>query len=326
MKFRSVVSLLILLALFCFADPIFGKEKKIRIIFFTGGSEGGSFTSIVYNGARSAQRDLGVDVEYIWSGWNSGTMLSQFKKELKSNPDGIAIMGHPGDDDFGPLIEQAVQEGIIVTSQNTELPVSEARFKGKGFGYVGAENYTAGFRLGKATLQRAKIRPGDQALVWGLLSEPSRGMRTRGIIDVLEKNGIQVDYIEIAPAINSNASLGFPVIKKYLAENPGTKLLIVDHGALTATVSSFLKATRLKPGMLYVAGFDLSPETATGIQEGWIGAVLDQQPFLQGYLPVLQIYLTRKYGFTGMHIDTGAAIIDKSNIKFVLSLAKRGIR
>ncbi len=327
MRYKYLIALVFLFCFFSIYGTTFGKDKKIRIIFFTGGSEGGSLTSIVYNGARLAQKDLDVDVEYIWSGWKSEKMISQFKKELTSNPDGIAIMGHPGNKAFGPLIDQAISRGIIVTSQNAELPISEIKYKDKGFGYVGTDNYATGFRLGKAAFERAGLDPGDRALVWGLLlSEPSRGLRTKGVIDALEKQKIRVNYIEIAPTINSDASLGFPVLKKYLAEHPGTRMIVADHGALTAALPSFLKAARKKPGDVYVAGFDLSLETVSGIEEGWIGAILDQQPFLQGYLPILQIYLTKKFGFAGMHIDTGAAIIDKNNIKFVISLAKRGIR
>ena len=63
-----------------------------------------------------------------------------------------------------------------------------------------------------------------------------------------------------------------------------------------------------------------------GIEDGYIAAVLDQQPFLQGYLPIIQLYLTSKFGFAGMDIDTGAALITKANVAAVADLAKAGIR
>jgi simple sugar transport system substrate-binding protein len=87
-----------------------------------------------------------------------------------------------------------------------------------------------------------------------------------------------------------------------------------------------LQAANKKPGEIFGAGFDLSAATSLAITEGWVGAVLDQQPWLQGYLPILQICLTKKYGFAGLHIDTGAAIIDATNIDFVAPLAEEGIR
>jgi simple sugar transport system substrate-binding protein len=73
-------------------------------------------------------------------------------------------------------------------------------------------------------------------------------------------------------------------------------------------------------------GFDLSPATVTSIRGGWTDLVLDQQPWLQGYLPILQICMTKTYAFSGLHIDTGGGFADKSNIDFLAPLAEKEIR
>lgn len=300
--------------------------EGISIVFFPGGSEGGPFASVVYRGAKAAEEDLGCKVEYVWSGWLPDRMVAQFKDAIARRPDGIAVMGHPGVAAYAPLVDEAISKGIIVTSQNTTLPEIEDKFTAKGFGYVGQELYPSGVMLGKGAARRAGLKKGDRAMVWGLLGQETRGLRTKGCIDALKELGVEVDYIEISDAVNSDASLGTPVVASYIATHPDVKLLITDHGALTATIGTYLNAARKKPGDIYTAGFDLSAATATGITEGWIGCVLDQQPWLQGYLPILQICLTKKYGFAGLHIDTGAAIIDKTNIDFVAPLAEKGIR
>jgi simple sugar transport system substrate-binding protein len=300
--------------------------EGIRIVFFPGGSEGGPFASVVYRGAKAAEEDLGCKVDYVWSGWLPDKMVAQFKDAIARRPDGIAVMGHPGVAAYAPLVDEAVAKGIIVTSQNTTLPAIEEKFKAQGFGYVGQELYASGVMLAKGAAQRAGLKKGDRAMVWGLLGQETRGLRTKGCIDALKELGIEVDYIEISDAVNSDASLGTPVVASYIATHPDVKLLITDHGALTATLGTYLNAARKKPGDIYTAGFDLSAATATAIGEGWVGCVLDQQPWLQGYLPILQICLTKKYGFAGLHIDTGAAIIDKTNINFVAPLAEKGIR
>ncbi len=300
--------------------------KGIRIVFFPGGSEGGPFASVVYRGAKAAEEDLGCTVDYVWSGWLPDKMVAQFKDAIARKPDGIAVMGHPGVAAYSPLVDEAVSKGIIVTSQNTTLPAIEDKYKAQGFGYVGQELYPSGVMLAKGAAQRAGLKKGDRAMVWGLLGQETRGLRTKGCIDALKELGVEVDYIEISDAVNSDASLGTPVVASYIATHPDVKLLITDHGALTATLGTYLNAARKKPGDIYTAGFDLSAATATAIKEGWVGCVLDQQPWLQGYLPILQICLTKKYGFAGLHIDTGAAIIDKTNIDFVAPLAEKGIR
>ena len=101
--------------------------KDVKIVFFPGGPAGGVFANNVYNGAKQAQADLGADVQYVFSDWDPQKMIQQFQEAAATKPDGIAVMGHPGDDAFSPLIDEAEKNGIIVTSQNTELPASFAQ-------------------------------------------------------------------------------------------------------------------------------------------------------------------------------------------------------
>ena len=95
---------------------------------------------------------------------------------------------------------------------------------------------------------------------------------------------------------------------------------------MTAAAPTILQALGKKPGDVVVAGFDLSVDTVNGIKSGYIGLISDQQPYLQGFLPILQSCLTKKYGFAGLYIDTGVGLIDSSNVDLVAGLAKQGIR
>jgi len=300
----------------------------VHVIFFPGGDAGTAFTINVYNGAKQAEHDLGAKVDYVYSSWDPQKMISQFKEAVATKPDGIAIMGHPGDVAFDPLIDQAEAQGIIVTSQNTQLPLAQAKYAAKGFGYVGAILYNAGYSLGAEAAKRANLKQGDRAMVWGLLSQPGRGQRTQGAIDAVAKvvGKANVDYIEIDSATNADASAGTPTFTGYVAAHPDVKLIITDHGALTATLQTYLTAAGKKPGDIYTAGFDMSPATLPAIKGGWTDLVLDQQPFLQGYLPILQICLTKKYGFSGLAIDTGAGFVDKSNIDVLTPYINENIR
>ena len=300
--------------------------QGIHIVFFPGGPQGGVFAVNVYNGAKQAEADLGVKVDYVWSEWDPQKMIQQFQEAVATKPDGIAIMGHPGDEAFDALINQAEAKGIIVTSQNTTLAKAEANYYPKGFGYVGAENYSAGHALGAEAVKRFSLKKGDRAMVWGLLSQPARGERTKGAIDALKEAGLKVDYNEIDAATNKDPAAGTPTFAGYVSSHPDVKLVITDHGGLTATAETYLKAAGKKPGDLAIAGFDLSPATITAIQGGWTGLVIDQQEWLQGYLPILQICLSKVYGFSGLHINTGAGFVDKSNVDFVAPLAQKNIR
>lgn len=296
------------------------------IVFFPGGSPGGPFATVVYNGALQAEADLGPNVEYVWSDWNPEQMVTQFGEAIATNPDGIAIMGHPGDDAFAPLVEEAVGEGIIVTSQNTTLPELEARYASDGFGYVGAELYDAGYSLGMESVSRFELQEGDRAMVWGLLAQPGRGQRTQGVIDALEEAGLVVDYLEIDDATNAEAAAGVPTFVGYVSANPDVRLVVTDHGALTATLETYLTSADLGPDDIFAAGFDLSPATVEAIRGGWTDLVIDQQQWLQGYLPILQICLSHNYLFTGLHINTGAGFAHAGNIDMLADLVERQIR
>jgi simple sugar transport system substrate-binding protein len=300
--------------------------EGVKIVFFPGGPPGGPFATVVYNGAKAAESDLGAEVEYVWSDWDPEKMVRQFREAAATKPDGIAVMGHPGDDAFDPAIDDARAQGIIVTSQNTTLPTAEAKYKADGFGYVGQELYASGYMLGKEALKRSGLAAGDRAMVWGLLSQPTRGLRTQGVIDALEEEGLTVDYIEIDSATNADAPAGTPTFTGYVSSNPDVKLVCTDHGALTSTMETYLKAAGKGPDDIYAIGFDLSSATLEAIRGGWTDLVLDQQPFLQGYLPIVQICLTKKYLFSGLHVDTGSGFASQDNVEVLAPLVEQQIR
>ena len=302
-------------------------SEPLDIYFFCGGPPGGTFATVVYDGARAAADILGdhVRVHYVWSDWNPHKMVSQFQEAVAANPDGICVMGHPGVEALAPFVEEAEAKGIIVTSQNVTLPELEEKFRANGFGYVGQELYASGYMLGKAAAERAGLKEGDRALVWGLLREPTRGLRTKGAIDALKEKGITVDYIEISPEVDADASAGIPIFVGYMQKHPDCKLVITDHGQLTATLPTYLREAGLGPDEVFGAGFDLAPPTLEGIDSGYVDLVHSQQPFLQGFLPIFQVYLTANYKIAGLHIDTGVGLIDKSNVGPIRELVEKGL-
>ncbi len=294
--------------------------RDTDIVFFPGGPDGGPFASVVHSGAEAAAADLGANVEYVWSDWDPARMTTQFAEAVAAKPDGIAIMGHPGDEALRNSVNDAEAQGIIVTSQNTTLPELEAKYVGKGFGYVGAENYSAGYNLGMEAVNRFGLGAADQAMVWGLLAQGERGRRTQGVIDALDEAGLFVDYIEIDDATNADAAAGTATFVDYVSSNPDVDLIVTDHGALTSIHQTYLEAAGLGSDDIYMVGFDLTPSTVEGIRGGWTDLVIDQQQLLQGYLPILQICLTKKFAITGLHIDTGAGFAHADNIEMLADL------
>jgi simple sugar transport system substrate-binding protein len=296
------------------------------ITFFPGGTEGGGFETVVYNGAKAAEESFGPNVTYQWSDWDPSTMVSQFQEAVASNPDGIAIMGHPGDEAFDPLIDDAVGQGILVTAMNTELPDAQAAHATSGFGYVGAVLHDAGFNLAQEAIERGDLQSGDRVFVWGLQSQPGRGERTQGILDALEEAGMTVDYLEIDDATNADPANGTSAFTGYVSANPDVAAIFIDHGNLTSTIPTYMEAANLGADDVYAAGFDLSPATVEGVQDGFVDLVIDQQQWLQGFEAILQLCLTHSYGFSGLKIDTGGGFVDAENIDAIAPLVEQQIR
>ena len=329
-----VVSALVVLCLsLALAATSYGFEpikmgEGITIRHLAGGPPGCPFATVVVNGARQAAHDLGCKLEVIWSDWSVEDMVIDFKEAVAARPDGIVVYGYAGEVAAGPIIDEAVSKGITVTSINTNFPTYEKKYGAEGHGWVGAEVYSVGLKLGEYAVRELGLGEGDRALVYGLLKlgVPGRGERTVGCIDALEKAGVTVDYIEISDAVNADPTMGIPVVSAYIAAHPDVDLIITDHGGLTATLPTYLKAAGVKPGEIAGAGFDPTPAAAEGIREGYILAVWDQQQFLHGYLSVLQICLAKKFNFSGLHIDTGAGVVNPSNVEALAALAEAGVR
>jgi len=309
------------------AEPVEKWCEGVRIAAFPGGPQGGVFANNVYNGFRQAELDLGADVTYYFSNWDPNLMLQQIQQAVATGVDGIATYGFAGEEATGPIVQQAYDQGIIFTTLNTSLRDSQAAYGPNGFGYVGAPNYDAGYALGAEAAGRAGVSAGDKVFVWGLKAQGGdRGQRTVGVIDAFEAAGLEVLYQEIDAATNANPNAGTATFVGLMGANPDVKIVVTDHGGLTSNVGVYAVAAGLEPGQVYFAGFDMSPNTAQAVQDGYQNLVIDQQPYLQGYLPILNICLTEKYGFSGLDVNTAGAFVDSSNVDAVAPLAAVEIR
>ena len=292
-----------------------------------GGNPGDGATLPRTNGARAAAAAFGVEslIEQ-YSGWLPEEMLNHFREALAADPDCIVIMGHPGSGAFADLVADAEERGVVVTSGNAPLTELFDLYQADGFGYAGVELYAGGWLTGKKMVEVGNLQPGDKALEYGLLAEAERGQSDRGVKEALEDAGLEVDYIEISPEVNNDASLSVPILTSYLASNPDVKAIGTQHGNVTSFIPKALEDAGMKPGDVTVGGIDLVPATIDGLQDGWITVVLDQQLYLQGFLPVTQCVLSKKYGLTGLSINTGSGVVTPETINDLVPLIEAGIR
>ena len=332
MRERKILMVtLAVLAILCFAAAsLFAQAKKpaegIVIYAQMGGTSGDPSTLPRELGAKMAAEFWGAKVNYQYSAWQPDVMIAQFKEAVAAKPDGIVIMGHPGVESFRPFVDEAAKKGIIITTDNTPLTELEEKYKTQGFGYIGMDLFESGYLLAKTMVSYGNLKKGDKVFLYGLMAQPERGKMERGAKKAWEDSGLKVDYIEITPEVDRDASLAIPVLTGYLSANKDVKAIIASHGNVTSIMPEALKAAGRGVNDILVGGYDLSPKTVKGLQDRAIDCVMDQQLFLQGYLPIEQIVLTKLYGFAGLRANTGASVVTPETISKLIPLIQKGIR
>jgi simple sugar transport system substrate-binding protein len=169
--------------------------SKVHLRFFVGGAEGDAFGTIVYNGARQAAADTGAQVDYVFSGWANEKMTQQLREAVASHPDGIAMMGHPGEAAILPLAQEAAKQGIRMMYQNVPVPAAVDKVGG---GYIGAQQAPQGHALGVEMVRRFGLKSGDLAIVMLASNDVIRNAREEGTAKALEKAGSR---LSASPAI-----------------------------------------------------------------------------------------------------------------------------
>jgi simple sugar transport system substrate-binding protein len=298
--------------------------KDVHLRFFAGGAEGDAFASIVYNGAVQAAKDTGAQVDYVFSGWKAETMVQQLREAIAANPDGIAMMGHPGEAAIMPLAEQAAKAGVKMMYQNVPLPGVVAKFGG---GYVGAQQGPQGQALGEEAVRRFGLKSGDSVIVFGPFDQqPERYIREGATADALEAAGLKVKRIPSPTEWAADPNLAIPAVTAALTNDPAVKAIIYPGGQLLGNAAAYMQAAGKKPGEVINIGFDTSPQIVEGFKDGWVQLTADQQPFLQGYMPIVSLCQQVVYGLAPVNVDTGAGFVTPDNYAAVADLATQGLR
>jgi len=296
-------------------------DSGMTIYFQMGGNPGDAATLARELGARDAARIMNVDLIEQHSGWDPQRMVVQANEALAAQPDAIVVMGHAGTDAMSLFLDQAKADGIVVVVNNNALP-------GSGQSYFGLDNYGAGRNLANLTIENGNLTAGDEVVVYGAFIEGAAGFDVAaGSTDALTDAGIAFDTLQWSNEAVLDPSLAVPVLIAYLESNPDTKAIIVaGHGGITAVLDRVLIDAGKAPGEIATSGFDISPAAIQGVKDGYITVILDQQPYLQGFMPVVAAVLEAKYGLAGLDLNTGGGYLTQANVAELEALIALGIR
>ena len=77
-----------------------------------------------------------------------------------------------------------------------------------------------------------------------------------------------------------------------------------------------------------IGEFDFSPDLLEAILDGKVSFAIDQQPYLQGYLPMtfLNLQFTNANMVSQNEIATGPSFITKENAELIRNLSEAGTR
>jgi len=295
--------------------PIAGfAQKKPHIIVVTHGQVSDSFWLVVKNGVEQAAKDSGAQVDYRSPEKFDMVAMSQLiDAAVAAKPDGL-VVSIPDADALSKSIQAAVKAGIPVISMNSGSDVS------KKFGclmHVGQEEYAAG----KGAGERMKAEGVTKAVCLNQeVGNAGLDARAKGFKDGLggdvEVLAVSMDFTQ-----TRNAFAG------YLQKNPDVQAILA-LGPTGAEPALQALEQAGKAGKVKFGTFDLSPTVLQALAKGEMDFAIDQQQFLQGYLPVIFLASYAKYGLMVAtdSVPTGPGFVTQANAKQVIELSKQGIR
>jgi simple sugar transport system substrate-binding protein len=288
-------------------------QDDIRIVVVSHGQASDPFWSVVKNGVDEAQRDMGVTVEYqAPDTFDMVRMAQMIDAAVASDPDGL-VVSIPDADALGGSISNAVELGIPVISMNSGADVAG------DLGilvHVGQTEYEAGLGGG----QRMKDAGITNAVcVNHEVGNVSLDLRCDGFAQGLggtsEVLAVSLDPTEIRNSVVA-----------YLSEHPDVNGILTLGPATAGPVLAALEEQDRLEDMTF-GTFDLSTEVLEALAAGRMAFAIDQQQYLQGYLPIVLLTQYAKYGvMPASTIMTGPGFVTPENAQQVIELSGKGYR
>jgi simple sugar transport system substrate-binding protein len=301
---------------------------KLNIVFTCHSSTTNSFWQAVKLGFDDACAKIGANGQFVFV-QNEGSIEQQvanMQAAIARKPDAL-ITSLVDNNAFVGVLKDAKEKGIIVISSNVdatagpELTLREA--------FIGQNFIPAGTNLGKR-LSALFPKEGPIRVLVGV-SAPGQNwseQRAQGIMNGLDAfkkanpdRQVTIDKLDSGTDLATAADR----VGAYLNAHPDTTAYF-DTGFWHAGVAKVLKDRNIPPGKVLLGGFDLVPQVLEMMKGGYIQTEVDQQPYEQGFMPVMEVYLKKTIGLAPADIDTGEAVITPDQADSIMKLSKEGKR
>lgn len=287
-----------------------GSRLRFRLITIASDEE---LFHVVERGMRDAAAALNVDADLVGTpGFDIDDVIGMVRSAVRDGIDGIGLnVFHPTA--LAGVIAEASAAGVPVIAFN----IDAAKTGSGNLSYIMQDFFAAGTALGHRAV--ASIADGEHIIVAmhddgvGALEERAAGIEA----------GLASRSVVATRVITGRApARGAEILDEALVRL-GARA-IIGTGQPDTEAAGIV--ARDQKRSIYAAGFDLSPGIVDLIAEGHLDCVVDQQPYAQGFYPIVQLALYRRFGLMPSSLDAGAAIVDRQNVELVRQLSKQSIR
>ena len=259
-----------------------------------------------------------LHVQHRWTGSTRshvGEMLAAMRRAIRDRVDGIAVSVIDPRAFNGPTA-QALKLGIPVVSYNADGARANRRLS-----YVGQDLYQSGLKFGSRVTEL--VRSGDVFLFIATPGQLNMQPRIDGALDAIRDSGmpIRARVVATGPDVRKEEAR---IDATYREHRKLRGMFAVDGGS-TQGVAEVMRKHRLHERGVRAGGYDLLPKTLRAIANRHLDFTIDQQPYLQGFLPILQLFLAKYSGGLVAPADTntGLHFVTRENVKPYLTTKTR---
>ncbi len=277
-----------------------------------------TFMAVEEKGVEQAGKNLGIKAVFEGpSTYSIPQQISLLKAAAAAKPCGIAT-GLADPEALNGTITSIINQGIPVVLWNVQDftpnsgPISQ-------LAYVGQDETKSGSVL--AQHLAPMLKRGDNVVyAMDTPGEIPGVQRFAGVKQTLAQYGINTVQLNVG----TDPTSGESILQAYLAAHPDVQA-IVSNGAIPAQAADEYVQRSNQIGKYVLASFDMASPIVTAIKDGIQAFALDQQPYLEGYLAIQDLFMEHQYGFKPANINTGTLFVDKSDIAQFQKLVNEGI-
>jgi simple sugar transport system substrate-binding protein len=303
-------------------------EDRLNIVYTHHSSASNPFWQAVKKGFDDACAKIQANCQMIFT-QTEGSVEQQVANQqaaLARNPDAL-ITTLVDNNAFIGNLKDAKAKGVIVIASNVDATAGPELDLRQAF--VGQNFVPAGTTLGRR-MSALFPKEGPIRVLVGV-NAPGQNwseQRAKGIMNGLDEfkkanpdRQITIDRLDVS----ADGAVVSDRVGAYLSAHPDTTAYI-ETGLWHSNVARMLKDRNIAPGKVLLGGFDLAPQVIEQMKAGYIQVEIDQQPYEQGFLPVMQVYLEKKAGLAPADVDSGEAVFTPEAADKLMAWSKEGLR